>query len=73
MTVKVTRKPSTEAKTTGAASIGGSQKSRVSAAMRASSISTSDTPSVAATMVLGELSASGANTGRERMLQTRAA
>ena len=42
-------------RTTGSASIGGSQKSRVSAAMRASSISTSDTPSVATTMALGEL------------------
>ncbi len=73
MTVSVARKPSAEAKTTGSASIGGSQKSRVSAAIRASSISTSEMPSVAATIVLGELSASGANTARERMLLTRAA
>ncbi len=64
MTVKVTRKPSAAAKVTGDDSIGGSQKSRVSAAMRASSIRTSETPSVAATTALGDRLASGPSTER---------
>ena len=74
MTVSVTLKPPLEtAKVTGAASIGGSQKSRVSAAMRPSSISTSETPSVATTMALGERSASGRKTLRARIMPVNAA
>ena len=60
--VSVARKPSPEANTTGWASIGGSQKSRVSAEIRASSVSTIETPSVTTTIALGVLCASGAST-----------
>ena len=62
ITVSVTLKPPPSAKTTGVDSIGGSQKSSVSAEMRASSVSTIDTPSVTTTMALGERPASGAST-----------
>ena len=56
------------------ASIGGSQKSRVSAAMRPSSISTSETPSVATTTALGEEpAASGRKTLRDRIHAVSAA
>ena len=67
ITVSVTLKPSQAANTTGADSIGGSQKSSVSAEIRASSVSTIDTPSVTTTIAFGELPASGASTCRARM------
>ena len=73
MTVRVTRNPFADISTTGSASIGGSQKSRVSAAMRASSISTSATPSVATTMAFGELIASGMKTLRDSTVAVSAA
>ncbi len=65
--------PFADTSTTGVASIGGSQKSRVSAAMRASSISTSATPSVATTMAFGELSARGTKTLRDSTVAISAA
>ena len=53
ITVSVTLKPPLSANTTGVDSIGGSQKSSVSAEIRASSVSTIDTPSVTTTMAFG--------------------
>ena len=62
MTVSVTWNPPPDAKTSGCGRSGGSQKSRASAAMRAASIITSDTPSVAATIAFGDRRASGRKT-----------
>ena len=62
MTVSVTLNPASWAKMTGWASMGGSQRSWVSAAMRLASERNSKIPSVVTTMALGDRSASFSNT-----------